>query len=812
MAVQKQTGACARVTAPSNDVRQWRRFQHPVQRRPAMTPSNGPFQPPLARCPTINNTCSCNRVPPIEHRGRKLHTGEGVSTNAAFSRLCSRIRTVMRRGGSRAAVGNPPASADIRVTEILQAIFANLNHVILVIDGHSRTVVQANDAVERVFGYCPEEMIGTTTESLHIDTEHFTEFAKRGKPVLDRDETFAVEYPMRRRDGSHFPAEIRVSAVELPGTGLSGVVAIIQDLSEQKRNEELQRTSRQKLGLVLEQIPAILWTTDMHLRFSSFQGRYAAELLPEESAIERLTPHDVFQHSLRANSDAGTLPRCIQGAIEGHSCSCIATAGGRTYTIRIDPLREPDGTISGTIGVAHDVTEREILLNEKREREKELQCLNRISQLILEHGVRSDRLYEEVVNDVPGGFQYPNATHCRLTLPSKEYRSAHFRETVNAHIRELMVHGDAYGRLEVYADTQLFDEPAPPFLREEETLLDLIVERLGAAIEQRIDNEAVLDSSRKFTAVFESALDAIALIDDDRRYIDMNSAALELTGLSSEQVRGRDISEIMHEADPDTVYTRWQQFKDRGWSTGEFRLVRSDGQIRTVEFYAVANVLPGVHLSVNRDITERKEYERQLEAAIGERESLIREIHHRVKNNLQLVSSMLSLQMQTLDPTDRRVLDTARARVNALALAYEQLVRSDRVATAELNSYLGRLTASLAELNDRVSIDLDAASVSVDIDRAIPIALIVNELVTNSMAHGFPGDRGGSVSITVDASVGEEIILTVADNGCGLPPRASSGERTGLGLQLVRSFAEQLGGRISIESDSGVCAELRVPR
>ncbi len=787
---------------------QHRPCNNTLQHRRATTSRN----PALATDPTINNTSCCNRTSPIERHGRRLHTGEGVSTNAAFSRLCSRIRTVMRRGGSRAAVGNPAASADIRVTEILQAIFANLNHVILVIDGHSRTVVQANDAVERVFGYRPEEVIGTTTESLHIDTEHFTEFATRGNPVLDREETFIVEYPMRRRDGSHFPAEIRVSAVELPGTGLSGVVAIIQDLSEQKRNEELQRTSRQKLGLVLEKVPSILWTTDLHRHFTSFQGRDAAELLPEASAIERLTPHDIFQHSRRADSDAGTLPRCIHGAIEGQSCSCIATAGGRTYTIRVDPLREPGGTISGTIGVAHDVTERERLLNEKREREKELQCLNRLSQLTIEHGVQSDRLYEEVVNGVADGFQYPKATHCRLILPSNEYRSAHFRETVNAHVRELSVHGNAYGRLEVYIDTQLFEETAPPFLREEETLLDVIVERIGAAIEQRIDNEALLESSRKFTAVFESALDAIALIDDDRRYIDLNSAALELTGLSSEEARGRSISEIMHEADPDSFNTRWQQFKERGWSTGEFRLVRSDGQIRTVEFYAVANVLPGVHLSVNRDITDRKQYEQQLEAAVAERESLIREIHHRVKNNLQLVSSMLSLQMQTLDRTDRRVLDTARARVNALALAYEQLVRSDRVAPAELNSYLGRLTASLSELNERVSIDLDATSVTVDIDRAIPIALIVNELVTNSMEHGFPENRSGSVRITVGAVGDEEIVLTVADNGCGLPPRENAGDRTGLGLQLVRSFAEQLGGSMSINSDGGVRVELRVPR
>lgn len=718
----------------------------------------------------------------------------------------------MLRGNPTIAVGNPPISADRHLTEILQAVVSSLNHVILVIDGRSRTIVQANDAIERVFGYSPEEVIGSTTEFLHVDAGHFAEFAKRGNPVLDRSETFVVEFPLRRRDGSRFPAEIRVSPIELPGTWLNGVVSIIQDLSELRKNEELQRTSRQKLGLVLEQIPSILWTTDLRHRFTSLQGRNAADLLPETGGIERLTPEDIFRHPRRADADDGTLPLCTRAAIEGKSGSCIATASGRTYTIRVDPLREPDGTIAGTVGVAHDVTEREILLNEKREREKELQCLNRISQLVMEHGVRSDRLYEEVVNGIREGFQYPSATHCRLVLPSNEYRSENFRETINAHARELTVHGNAYGRLEVYVDTQLFEDSAPPFLREEETLLDVIAERLGAAIEQRLDNEAVLESSRKFTAVFESALDAIALIDDERRYIDMNPAALDLTGLSPEEARGRAVVDIMHGADTETFETRWRQFRERGWSTGEFRLARNDGRIRTVEFYAVADVIPGVHLSVNRDITERKEYEQRLEAAIVERESLIREIHHRVKNNLQLVSSMLSLQKRTLETAHKRVLDTARARVNALALAYEQLISSDRIVTAELNSYLGRLVAALTELNERVGIDLDAASVTLDIDRAIPLALIVNELITNSMEHGFPNDRSGSVNVSVDTDGDDGIVLIVADDGCGLPAPGNSENRSGLGLQLVRSFAEQLGGEISISGESGVRAELRIPR
>ncbi len=590
-------------------------------------------------------------------------------------RLFSAVRATFDT--SRRETGGPPASAADHSNGILQALFANLDEVILVIEGDGGTIVQAGDASERVFGFPPAEMIGATTESLHIDTEHFSDFARRIDAIPDRNEAFIVEYPMRRRDGSHFPAEIRVSAVELPDTARNGVVAIIRELSE---------------------------------------------------------------------------------------------------------------------------------------REKELRCLNRISQLIVEHGVRSDRLYRDVVNSIPAGFHYPDATHCRVILPSSEYRSAHFLETENKHVRELMVHGNAYGRLEVYVDTTHFAQNTPPFLREEDTLLDVIVERLGAAIEQRIDSEAVLESSRKLTAVFESALDAIALIDDDRRYIELNPAALELTGLSHEEARGRDIAEIMHGADPESLLARWRRFKEHRWSTGEFRLARSDGQIRTVEFYAVADVLPGVHLSINRDITERKEYEKQLKAAIDERESLIREIHHRVKNNLQLVSSMLNLQMQTLEGADRRVLDTARARVNALALAYEQLVRSDRVATTDLNSYLGPLTASLAELNTLVSINLNAPTLTMDVDRAIPIALIVNELITNSLEHGFHDNRSGSVSITVDAGADEEIVLVVEDNGCGFPASRSATDGTGLGLQLVHSFAEQLGGRITIEGDSGVRAELRIPR
>ena len=212
-------------------------------------------------------------------------------------------------------------------------------------------------------------------------------------------------------------------------------------------------------------------------------------------------------------------------------------------------------------------------------------------------------------------------------------------------------------------------------------------------------------------------------------------------------------------------------------------------------------------LSSVDDITERRRVEAQLRASLREKEVLLKEVHHRVKNNLQVISSLLNLQALHLDDaTVRAMFEQSRGRVQSIALVHEQLYRASDLTHVPFDDYLRSLSTSLGSAHgiafEGVQLDLDLAPVRLAIDLAVPCGLMVTELITNALRHAFVGREGGLVRVAL-ATAGDTVQVTVADDGVGLPadfdPRASST----LGLDLVFTFAEQLDADVRVEREGG---------
>jgi PAS domain S-box-containing protein len=197
------------------------------------------------------------------------------------------------------------------------------------------------------------------------------------------------------------------------------------------------------------------------------------------------------------------------------------------------------------------------------------------------------------------------------------------------------------------------------------------------------------------------------------------------------------------------------------------------------------------------DITERKEAERSLQTSLQEKEILLRELHHRAKNNLQLIASLLDLAQ---DSPSQDVLAECRDRIHSIALVHEKLYQQGTVATIELEDYLISLSQQVAHAwtQTSVAIEVHAANVSLPLDQAIPCGLVVNELVTNVFKHAFPDGRDGRVQVTARRVSTEELEVSVVDDGVGMPP----GEvpRGHIGLELVHALARQLRGRVEFTS------------
>ncbi len=220
----------------------------------------------------------------------------------------------------------------------------------------------------------------------------------------------------------------------------------------------------------------------------------------------------------------------------------------------------------------------------------------------------------------------------------------------------------------------------------------------------------------------------------------------------------------------------------------------------------------GEVLALMRDITERKRREEEVRESLREKEVLLREIHHRVKNNLQVILSLISLQsMQSDSERQRGVFDDIKNRIRAMSLAHETLYKSDNLAHINLGSYLSSLTEHLKNtyfpVGGPVEILYEVQDVFIDIDRAIPVGLIVNELLTNAIKYAFKDGRSGTIRIEC-ARQDELFRLAVSDNGIGLPAGVDPLKTETLGLRIVNALATQLRGRISVSGNGGTSIEI----
>jgi two-component sensor histidine kinase len=219
------------------------------------------------------------------------------------------------------------------------------------------------------------------------------------------------------------------------------------------------------------------------------------------------------------------------------------------------------------------------------------------------------------------------------------------------------------------------------------------------------------------------------------------------------------------------------------------------------------------------DITERRQAEDALHASLREKEALLKEVHHRVKNNLQIISSLLRLQAGQIEhPATVEVLQDMQGRIRSMALLHETLYRSGNLAQVDLADYLESVCTQLLRATNRrgtgaIAFDFALAPILLDATQAVPCGLLVNELAANCLKHAFPGGRPGTVRVRlqlVTASNPPLVELSVADDGIGLPPAFDLAALHSLGLQLVSDLAHQLRGTLAITPGSGTGAVFTV--
>ncbi|MEC4815447.1 MAG: histidine kinase dimerization/phosphoacceptor domain -containing protein [Scytonema sp. PMC 1069.18] len=205
------------------------------------------------------------------------------------------------------------------------------------------------------------------------------------------------------------------------------------------------------------------------------------------------------------------------------------------------------------------------------------------------------------------------------------------------------------------------------------------------------------------------------------------------------------------------------------------------------------------------DITKRKQAQDRLKASLREKEVLLAEIHHRVKNNLYVVSSLLELQMDWVnDPHAKAALEDSCNRVSSMALAHENLYRTHDFAEIDFGEYVQQLAADLLATykpgsSHMVRLNFDGDSIFLSLDQAIPCGLLLNELITNALKHGFPDGFSGHLYIRMTQLADHKVEIAVGNDGNRLPPDFDLQHSSSMGLRLVMMFVEQLMGKLELE-------------
>jgi len=346
--------------------------------------------------------------------------------------------------------------------------------------------------------------------------------------------------------------------------------------------------------------------------------------------------------------------------------------------------------------------------------------------------------------------------------------------------------------------------------------------RYAAHLEEQIRERTkqLEESEKESRNIFNNAHDAIIIMEPHKEIVyDCNDRACEIYGFSRREFIGMSLAAVSRNVDlgKERIKETIHQGDYLNFETVQYR---KDGSEMFLEVNASVINYRGklAILSINRDITQRKHAEQQIEKSLKEKEILLKEIHHRVKNNLQVISSLLDLQADALGDTYiNKAIQDSKDRIYSMALVHENLYQFGDLARINGIEYIHKLVEYLFDTygdlagNITSMVKIETPSLELNMETAIPIGLILTELLSNALKHAFPPGEKGEIHIDLCPGIPGMLILVVSDDGVGLPPNLNVRESQSLGLQLVHLLTQQVKGTIEIKRSKGTTVTITFP-
>jgi PAS domain S-box-containing protein len=345
---------------------------------------------------------------------------------------------------------------------------------------------------------------------------------------------------------------------------------------------------------------------------------------------------------------------------------------------------------------------------------------------------------------------------------------------------------------------------------------------LGWEITERKRAQTALQAANeRMSATLDALPDLLFEIDQDYIINSFHAPNNSVLYRAPEEFLGKDFRQLLPENASQKIEQSVREAFEKGYSQGLVYFLEMPNGTRwfetTVARKGAAGNKKTSAVALVRDITERKNAEEQLERALSDKEALLRELYHRTKNNMQVISAMLALQADNL--TDQRatqIFEDIGSKIQSMAIVHQMLYRSQNLDRIDLKEYIAALAELLIstyrERSNCNHIDIQAETISANIDIAIPCGLIVNELITNAFKYAFPSEHSGELVVKLESRPENHIYIEVSDNGVGFPPGLKVEETMTLGLQTVIALGEhQLQGKVKFQNNQGVTCQVEFP-
>jgi PAS domain S-box-containing protein len=592
------------------------------------------------------------------------------------------------------------------------------------------------------------------------------------------------------------------------------MLGVIIDVSDRKQAEIALQDSEARFQAFMNNSPALAWITDdtgriVYLNHACI-GTF--DILPEDrigQSIFDVYPPEIAQNHLDNTRIVAETNQVIE-VIEFAPRSDGSLHEFLVYKFPIPGVSEHK--LVG--GVAIDMTERRTLERELAHKQQLLDAF--ISSAPVGITVLDQHLRYSLINEALAEINGISvAEHIGKTPWEVVPDIAPKQEQVFQHI---LTTGEAVLDAEISGETPKLPGVMRTWLASYFPILSATTQLIGVGIvvleisdrkraEQMLELQAVITRNMAEGICLIRASDGIIVY--------ANPKFEQIFGYESGELVGQHVSVVNYEDEHTTAQAAYQAIaaaiNQDGEVTYEIHNVKKDG----TSFWCRATTSVFGHpeygnvlVAIQQDITEQKQADEKIKASLKEKEVLLQEIHHRVKNNLGIVSGLLQMQCRrTKDPQATAILRDSQNRIASIALVHEKLYRSEELADIDFAQYIPDLTTHLFDSynvsSQQIQLNIQVDDASLDIATAIPCGLIINELVSNALKYAFPDHRPGEIKVKFYQESDRQLTLIIRDNGIGLPTDFDSKKLNTLGLTLVQGLVKQLRGTLEINCQQG---------